>query len=33
MEAVTIDAIAETMGFSESAIYRNFPANNRFFAN
>ncbi len=33
MEEVTIDAIAETMGFSESAIYCHFPANNRFFAN
>ena len=26
MEAVTIDAIAETVGFSESAIYRHFPS-------
>ena len=26
MEAVTIDAIAETVGFSESAIYRNFSS-------
>jgi AcrR family transcriptional regulator len=26
MEAVTIDAIAETVGFSEAAIYRHFSS-------
>ena len=26
MEAVTLDAIAETVGFSESAIYRHFSS-------
>ncbi len=33
IEAATIDAIAETVGFSESDINRHFPANNRLFAN
>ena len=32
-EAGTIDAIAETVGFSESDINRHFRANNRFVAN
>ena len=32
IEAATIDAIAETVGFSESAINRHFLGNNRLFA-